>query len=87
MKAYQKFTPLMVECEYLYETLLLFANFNYQFVNVYSSNQLPILIEGIPTIEGQPRIEAMIAQVSYGERGRQCEEMLSYTQANEDVPF
>lgn len=83
MHAYQNFQPLALELEYVFETLLLFRSFDYEFVNFFvKTSDEPILIEGVRTVEGQPLIEATMATVAVGEPGVHCEQVLE-----EELPF
>ncbi len=77
---FKYFYPTVIEAEHLYETLLLFAAFGYEYVNFCSKDpNLPILLEGVRTLEEQPLVEAVIGIVAVGRDGRECEEVLAST--------
>jgi hypothetical protein len=78
IQEYLNFIPITIEAEYLYETLLLYSSFGFEFVNMLvKSHALPVKFEGLRNISDQPAIEAVIAIVEVGNDGRECEEILS----------
>jgi len=76
MQAYKYFYPTVVEAEYLYNVLLLFKNFGYDFVNLHVKDpNLPVLLEGLNLRNAaeQPDIEVLMSIVAVGKDGRECE--------------
>lgn len=85
MRVYKDFTPIALETEYIYEILLLFGNFGYEYVNLYVSSKPEdsMLITGVGVFEDIPIIEAAIAPVIIGRSGSECEQILQ----EETIPF
>lgn len=80
MSAFRSFSPLAIETEYLFHTLILMGSFGVEEVilHVRNSPDQPIVFEaarnGPPA---HPGIDAIMGTIEIGEDGRRCEEILA----------